>query len=137
MRGSMWLEEIPDLSMLTSLKTLDLSNCGRLMEMPSLPSSIEHLDKLNISEWENLEGFPRSINLESLYRLDLGGCSRFRTFPDISRNISFLISNQTAIEEVPWWIEKFSKLISLEMWGCRKLKRISSNISKLKLLDQG
>ncbi|CAA7032847.1 unnamed protein product [Microthlaspi erraticum] len=125
LRGSTWLKEIPDLSMATNLMTLDLRGCQSLVELPG-----------SILEWNNLELLPRSINLESLYRLDLGGCSRFRIFPDISRNISFLILNQTAIEEVPCWIENFSKLISLDMWGCRKLKRISPNISKMKLLEK-
>lgn len=110
--GSKNLKELPDLSMFRNLETLFFTDCSSLKKLHS------------------------SINLESLHRVDLGGCSRYRFFPDISTNISFLILNQTAIEQVPWWIENFTKLICLEMWECRKLTCISPNISKLKVLEK-
>ncbi|XP_056846495.1 disease resistance protein RPS6-like isoform X2 [Raphanus sativus] len=135
--GSKNLEELPDLSMATNLMTLDLTNCKKLVVLPSSIGSLYRLQKLNLSGCTLLEEIiPNGINLESLYRLDLGGCTRFRFFPNISRNISFLILNQTAIEEVPWWIENFTKLICLEMWECKKLTYISPNISKLKVLEK-
>jgi len=40
-----------------------------------------------------------------------------RSFPEISRNISYLYLDKTAIEEVPQWIEDISGLSDLSMSG--------------------
>ncbi|CAL9220183.1 unnamed protein product, partial [Arabidopsis halleri] len=101
-----------------------------------LPSSLRNLNELYMQTCSELVALSAGINLESLYRLDLGGCSRFWGFPYISKNVSFLILNQTAIKEVPWWIENFSRLICLEMRECKRLRYISPKISKLKLLEK-
>lgn len=95
------LTEIPDLSMATNLKTLDLGGCSSLMELPSSIQSLNKLEKLDMSGCSNLEALPPAINLQSLNRLDLKGCSRLRTFPDISTNFVELILDRTAIDEFP------------------------------------
>ncbi|WZZ92135.1 hypothetical protein YC2023_120714 [Brassica napus] len=101
-----------------------------LVELGMIDSELEKM-------WEGpqLEVLPTNINLESLSNLTLYGCSLIRSFPDISRNISVLSLENTAIEEVPWWIEKMTGLTGLFMSGCSKLSRISPNISKLKHLE--
>lgn len=135
LRGSLSLREIPDLSCATNLEKLDLSSCVSLTE---LPFSIGHLHKLKDLDMErciNLEVLPTGINLESLYCLNLSKCSRLRSFPEISTNISDLYLDETAIEEVPSWIENISGLSYLSMNGCNSLKQISPNLSKLKLLE--
>lgn len=101
-----------------------------------LPSTVRILNKQYMQNCAGLNAVSAGINLESLYRLDLGGCSRFRGFPNIPKNISFINLNQTAIKEVPWWIENFSRLVCLEMRECKRLRYISPNISKLKLLEK-
>ncbi|XP_020890895.1 disease resistance protein RPS6 isoform X3 [Arabidopsis lyrata subsp. lyrata] len=136
MEGSSNLTELPDLSWAPNLTTLNLRNCPSLAEIPSSIMNLHCLKTLTLEDCTSLVSLPVNIDLISLYRLDLSGCSRFSRFPDISRNISFLILNQTAIEEVPWWINKFPKLICIEMWECTKLKYISGNISELKLLEK-
>ncbi|CAA7014455.1 unnamed protein product [Microthlaspi erraticum] len=77
---------------------------------------------------------PSGINFQ-LVDLDLSGCSRLRTFPDITNNVYILYLARTGIEEVPWWIEKFSHLHWLTMNGCNRLQRVSLHISKLKHLE--
>lgn len=136
---SLWrskkLKEVPDLSKAPNLEELYLADCQSL---ETLPSSIRHLKKLktlNMEECRKLEVLPTNINLESLSNLTLFGCSLVRSFPDISRNVSVLSLENTAIEEVPWWIEKMTGLTGLFMSGCSKLSRISPNISKLKHLE--
>ncbi|KAG7532629.1 AAA+ ATPase domain [Arabidopsis thaliana x Arabidopsis arenosa] len=134
LRGSFYLREIPDLSYATNLERLDLGGCSSLM---ILPPSIGHLHKLkdlNMKHCIYLEVLPTGINLESLYCLNLNGCLQLRSFPEISRNISYLYLDRTAIEEVPQWIEDISGLSYLSMSGCNKLMKISPNICKLKLL---
>lgn len=133
--GSKNLKEIPDLSLATNLETLYLNDCSSLVELPSSIKNLNKLWDLSMKGCEKLELLPTGINLKSLYRLDLGRCLRLKRFPDISSNVSELYLNRTAIEEVPWWIEKFSRLKRLRMRECKKLKCMSPNISKLKHLE--
>ncbi|XP_019096918.1 PREDICTED: disease resistance protein RPS6-like [Camelina sativa] len=99
--GSKSLKEIPDLSMVTNLETLNLGSCSSLVE---LPSSIRHLNKLvelDMSYCSNLKLLPTGSNLISLQCLRLWGCSQLKSFPDISNNISDLDLGESAIEEFP------------------------------------
>lgn len=41
----------------------------------------------------------------------------------------------TEIDDIPPWIEKLFRLRKLNMYGCKKLKKISPNISKLVSLE--
>ncbi|CAA7033160.1 unnamed protein product [Microthlaspi erraticum] len=152
----MGLESLPTGINLKSLDTLSLVGCSRLKNFPDISTNISelHLDKtgivevpwwieklsrlkwLDMSECINLEILPTRINLQSLSILDLSGCLRLRIFPDISTNISRLDLSRTGIKEVPWWIEKFSHLYSLEMNGCNSLQRVFLNIFKLKHLQR-
>ncbi|CAH8356463.1 unnamed protein product [Eruca vesicaria subsp. sativa] len=123
----------------SKLETLweEFESSTGLEDMEGVPHYVLMRNELFMNGCEELQTvLPTGINLESLYRLDLSGSSRFRTFPYISTNISFLILNQTAIKEVPWWIENFSRLVCLEMSECKTLNYISPNISKLKLLEK-
>lgn len=134
LRGSLDLREIPNLTCATNLETLDLGGCLSLSELPSSIQNLHKLKDLDMERCTHLEVLPTDINLESLYYLNLNGCSRLRSFPQISRSISDLYLDGTAIEEVPGWIENISGLSYLSMNGCNMLKKISPNISKLKLL---
>lgn len=107
--------------------------------MVELPSSFQNLNKLkqlDIRNCINLETLPTGINLQSLEFLVLSGCSRLKSFPNISRNIQYLNLSFSAIEEVPWWVEKFSRLKDLNMANCNNLRRVSLNILKLKHLEK-
>ncbi|XP_009122186.1 disease resistance protein RPS6 [Brassica rapa] len=136
---SLWrskkLKEVPDLSKAPNLEELYLADCQSLEMLPSSIRYLKNLKTLNMEECSKLEFLPTNINLESLSNLTLYGCSLIRSFPDISHNISVLSLENTAIEEVPWWIEKMTGLTGLFMSGCGKLSRISPNISKLKHLE--
>ncbi|KAL1195799.1 Disease resistance protein RPS6 [Cardamine amara subsp. amara] len=124
------------LSLATNAKTLYLSDIPNLIELPSFLWKLNKLTELGITNCTNLEILPTGINLESLDVLNFSGCSRLRSFPDISCNISTLLLDQSGIQEVPWWIQKFSRLKFLRMTGCNKLKYVSLNISKLKQLEK-
>ncbi|CAN6841818.1 unnamed protein product [Brassica oleracea] len=118
-----------------SLTMLCLSNIPSLVELPSSILYLNKLTHLRITQCINLETIPTGINLLHLYCLDLSGSLRLASFPDISTNISHLFLCETAIEEVPWWIEKFSHLCCLCMNGCNHLRSVSLNISKLRYLE--
>ncbi|KAL0793465.1 hypothetical protein Bca101_064842 [Brassica carinata] len=134
LRCSLNLREIPDLSYATSLEKLDLRGCSSLTELPSSIWNLHKMKDLDMGYCTHLVILPTNINLESLSYLNLSGCSRLTDFPEISRSISDLYLDGTAIEEVPWWIENISGLSHLSMNGCNKLNKISPNISKLKFL---
>lgn len=118
-----------------SLRMLSLSDIPSLVELPSSFHNLNKLTHLRITCCINLETLPTEINLQYLYCLDLSGCSKLTSFPSISTNISQLCLCETAIAEVPWWIEKFSHLYCLRMNGCSNLRCVSLNISKLKHLQ--
>ncbi|KAG7648418.1 AAA+ ATPase domain [Arabidopsis thaliana x Arabidopsis arenosa] len=127
----------PFLAMMLSptLTRLYLENIPSLVELPSSFQNLIQLKNLTIIDCMNLETLPTGINLQSLDSLSFKGCSRLRSFPEISTNISRLCLDRTWIEEVPWWIEKFSNLTNLGLRGCRRLKCVSLHISKLKHLE--
>lgn len=108
-----------------------------MVELPFSIQNLYNLTDMKIIRCTDLEILPTGINLVSLERLNLNGCSRLKTFPDISRNISSLYLEETAIEEVPPWTENFSKLKYLLMQGCSKLEYVYLNVSKLKHLECG
>ena len=118
-----------------SLRMLSLSDIPSLGELPSSFHKLDKLTHLSITRCINLETLPNGINLQYLYCLDLSGCSKLRSFPSISTNISQLFLCETAITEVPWWIERFSRLYCLHMNGYSNLRCVSLNISKLKHLE--
>ena len=120
-----------------SLKYLLLSDIPTLVEFPSSFQNLHQLYELRIKNCENLETLPTGMNIPSLGVFDLSGCSRLRTFPDISTNILWLFLDETAIEEVPCWIEKFSELEMIKMNGCNKLEYVNLNFSKHDYLHQG
>ncbi|XP_023638545.1 disease resistance protein RPS6-like [Capsella rubella] len=118
-----------------SLVCLHLEGIQSLVELPASIHNFTKLGRLGVRNCIYLETLPTCINFPFLFELDLSGCSRLRTFPDFSTNINDLYLERTGIEEVPWWIEKFSKLERLWMSGCKKLKCVSLHISKLNLLN--
>lgn len=116
------LKEIPDLSMATNLETLTLNGCSSLKE---LPLSIGNLNKLTHLEMKNcttLETIPPGINLQSLHVLDVAGCTRLTSFPNISTNISYLMLNETAIEEIASTNLPLENLEELDMSGIKSEK---------------
>ncbi|XP_048610891.1 disease resistance-like protein DSC2 [Brassica napus] len=153
------LKKIPDLSKATSLEELNLSYCKSLLELTSsignatkltifylrgclllkeLPSSIGRLInivKLDLRDTA-IEKMPSSFSTWSwLYRLDITGCTNIIDFPDVPDSIVELVLSCTGIEEVPPLIVNLFRLRKLFMYGCKKLKSISPNISKLENLE--
>lgn len=137
MSGCKNLTQIPDLSEATNLESLTLNNCKSLVMLPSTIGNLQKLIELKMKGCTGLEVLPTlgDVNLSSLRILDLSGCSSLRTFPQISISIECLYLENTAIEEVPPWIEHFSRLIVLMMYCCKRLKYISPNIFSMTSLQ--
>ncbi|KAF8093454.1 hypothetical protein N665_0383s0082 [Sinapis alba] len=126
----------PTAMMSPTLVIMHLSNIPSLVELPCSFQNLHQLEELVIRNCVNLETLPTGMNLKSLDSINLMGCSRLNTFPDISTNIRKLVLSKTAIEKVPWWIEKFKRLSFLNMYGCNKLEYVNLNISKLTRLEK-
>ncbi|KAH9648939.1 ADP-ribosyl cyclase/cyclic ADP-ribose hydrolase [Citrus sinensis] len=128
------LTRIPDLSLALSLDSLELTGCTSLIE---IHSSIQHLNKLvtlNLEDCNSLKSLPTGIDLVSLKTLSLANCSNFKRFPEISCNIEVLYLQGSAIEELPSSIGNLSRLVTLELQNCSRLKSVSSSLCNLKSL---
>ncbi|XP_013620207.1 protein SUPPRESSOR OF npr1-1, CONSTITUTIVE 1 isoform X2 [Brassica napus] len=113
------LKEIPDLSKAINLEELNLEECTSLV---TLPSSIRNLNKLwvlNMWGCSGLKILPADVNLKYLTILNLGRCSQLSTFPRITRKISELYLNETALkgDEDSSWIENICQLRILNWDG--------------------
>lgn len=130
------LKEFPELSKATNLESLFLNNCKSLVMVPSSIENLNKLIQLDMRECTSLQVLPTKINLVSLNYLNLSGCSLLTSFSQLSTSIAYLSLDETAIEEVPSWIETISELTSLTMRACKMLKNISANVFKLKRLKE-
>ncbi|KAK0580100.1 hypothetical protein LWI29_036375 [Acer saccharum] len=145
------LISIPDLSNFPSAEIINLKNCHSLIEIHSSRECPKNLHSLNLSFCRNLSSFPSNIHLSEepsfstsvvLHssredsEFSLRYCFSLTKFPDIPRNIKRLDLRYSGVEEVRSTIQSLSKLESLDMSNCTRLKRISESICKLKSLDR-
>ncbi|TXG60462.1 hypothetical protein EZV62_015035 [Acer yangbiense] len=141
---------------LTSLRSLSLDGCSNITKFPEISgeitylslsetaieevpnSAIESLSKivtLDICHNRRLKNLPNMRRLTSLKTLILHGCSNLAKFPEISDGITDLSLSETAIENVPSFVECFTNLRRFSLNHCRRLKRVSSSIFQLKLVS--
>ncbi|TXG47013.1 hypothetical protein EZV62_026307 [Acer yangbiense] len=142
---------IPDLSNIPSAEIINLACCASLIEIHSSRECPKNLHSLQLEGCENLSSFPSNIHLSEepssstsvvLHssrngsKFSLSCCYSLTKFPQISGNVKRLDLRGSGVEEVPSTIHILSKLESLDMEGCTRLKRISKSICKLKSLDR-
>ncbi|KAK0600531.1 hypothetical protein LWI29_015906 [Acer saccharum] len=114
------------------LKWLVLRHCQHLTRIPNL-SDFLSLEEVDLTGCKSLVEFPSSIQqLKKLRYLTLGGCCNVTKFPLTSASIESLDLRETEIEEVPSSIQSLTNLTKLDLTRCRRLKRISASIFKLK-----
>ncbi|KAK0580241.1 hypothetical protein LWI29_038463 [Acer saccharum] len=145
------LISIPDLSNIPLAEIINLNGCRSLIEIHSSRECPKNLHSLNLSFCRNLSSFPSNIHLSEepsfsasvvLHssredsEFSLRYCFSLTKFPDIPRNIKRLDLRYSGVEEVRSTIQSLSKLESLDMSNCTRLKRISESICKLKSLDR-
>ncbi|CAN6981606.1 unnamed protein product, partial [Brassica oleracea var. botrytis] len=120
---------------LPCLKMLDLSSSQNLEKIPDL-SEATGLEELRLHDCRSLLELTSSIgNATKLYLLDISRCPNIKDFPNVSDSIVELVLSYTGIKEVPPLIENLFRLRKLIMFGCKQLKTISPNISKLENLE--
>ncbi|KAF8036220.1 hypothetical protein BT93_C2049 [Corymbia citriodora subsp. variegata] len=132
------LTEIPDVSSLPNLESLDLRECTNLVEVHQ---SLGHLDKLvymNFLNCCNLSSFPRSLKSRSLHNLILRGCSKLSRFPDIlvqMENLKELALHGTAIRELPSSVANLIELKRLYLEECTDLENLPCSLYTLQHLE--
>ncbi|KAJ9167204.1 hypothetical protein P3X46_021870 [Hevea brasiliensis] len=131
---SEYLIQIPDLSNAKELESLNLKGCTNLVEVSSYVQNLNKLEYLNMEGCKNLSCIPSTFASKLIRTLNLVGCSNLKKFPEIAGNVEELFLNYTAIEVVPSAIECLTKLVSLRLTSCAKLRSLPSHICKLKCL---
>ncbi|KAJ6291434.1 hypothetical protein OIU76_023495 [Salix suchowensis] len=127
------LEELPDLSKAKNLVCLNLEGCSSLTEVPS---SLQHLDKLEVLDFSDccsLRSFPM-LDSKVLRELTISPCPDITKCPTNSQNMKRLILEETSLKEVPQSVT--SKLEHLSLAGCSKITKfpeISGDIETLNL----
>ncbi|RVW31544.1 Disease resistance-like protein CSA1 [Vitis vinifera] len=155
------IKELPSsIGYLELLEILDLSNCSEFEKFPEIQGNMKWLEELYlrntaIKELPNSIGSLRALQklylentsikelpstigcLEVLKTLVLSRCSNFGKLPEIQRNMGSLCDlclNQTAIKELPYYIElsspidRLKSLHWLELSNCENLETLPNNI---------
>ncbi|TQE02998.1 hypothetical protein C1H46_011362 [Malus baccata] len=103
------LASLPEeISNLTSLQKLTIKDCSNLASLPEEISNLTSLQHLEISEWSNLASLPEEIsNLTSLQYLHIFQCSNLASLPEGIRGLPCL--NTLVIEKCPVLSERCKK----------------------------
>ncbi|XP_010455633.1 PREDICTED: disease resistance protein RPS4-like [Camelina sativa] len=133
---SLNLRQCLGLAKAQNLERLNLEGCTGLKKLPSSMNCLEKLIYLNLRDCTSLRCLPKGIKTQSLQTLILSGCSSLKKFPLISENVEVLLLDGTAIKSLPESIESLRKLALLNLKNCKKLKHLSSDIYKLKRLQE-
>lgn len=155
--ASLFIQSSPRLSRIPTLpdsvKTVQLFDCVRLVELARLPESLTFLQ---ISRSPKLTSLPELP--EFLYHLELN-CVGMHNLPSLPKGLTFLyLSNLAALGAVPHMPERVSyvqiencgistleqvplRLSRLSLKGCRKLKSLprlseaATRLQRLEILD--
>jgi len=119
-----------------NLERLNLEGCTSLKKLPSTINCLEKLIYLNLRDCTSLRSLPKGIKTQSLQTLILSGCSSLKKFPLISENVEVLLLDGTVIKSLPESIQTFRRLALLNLKNCKKLKHLSSDLYKLKCLQE-
>ncbi|KAM5575987.1 hypothetical protein ABKV19_014755 [Rosa sericea] len=128
-----FLTEVPDLSgMFPNLERLNLNDCTSLAQLHPSVGFLDKLVEFNIRNCDNLEMFPRIVNMKSLKFFDLSDCKRLKNFPEIVRRMESLTRmdvSRTAIKEVPSSIGyDLCNLVNLSIYSCKNLTNLPPSI---------
>ncbi|CAM6072457.1 unnamed protein product, partial [Sphagnum tenellum] len=121
------------------LRTLILSNCKALKELPKDIGKLLKLNELNLTLCSNLKALPDSISqLKELRHLNLSSCTDLRYLPDSIMHLSQLKTLQLAechkLEKLSVEFRKFQSLLEFDLSGCSQLECLPDSIVHLSQL---
>lgn len=135
-------EVLPEEIVLVSgLRELILENCQNLITLPKNIFKFKHLEKLNLGGCLNFTELPETNSskdkLESLENLDLS----FTYLKNINFSdhygdkLEYLNLSNTDISFIPDCIGDFKNLLTLNLYGCRKISTLPERMGNLKKLE--
>ncbi|KAF9661741.1 hypothetical protein SADUNF_Sadunf19G0100100 [Salix dunnii] len=129
---SPYLTELPDLSKAKNLVCLNLEGCSSFTEVPSSLQHLDKLEELDLSFCNNLRSFPM-LDSKVLRVLVIHKCLDITKCPTISQNMKRLEIIVTSLKEVPQSVT--SKLEHLSLHGCLKITKFPEISGDIKTLD--
>ncbi|CAK9880608.1 unnamed protein product, partial [Sphagnum jensenii] len=135
MRISPKYREIP----YKDLRTLILSNCKALKELPKDIGKLLKLNDLNLAFCWSLKALPNSMfQLKQLKHLDLHFCFKLGCLPDSIVNLSqlktFRLSQCHKLKNLPVEFGKLQSLVELDLSHCRQLGCLPDSVVNLSQL---
>ncbi|KAJ6291433.1 hypothetical protein OIU76_023494 [Salix suchowensis] len=128
---SRYLTELPDLSKAKNLVCLNLVGCSSLTQVPSSLQHLEKLEQLDLSFSYNLRSFTM-LDSKVLRLLVIHKCLDITKCPTVSQNMKSLELWNIPVEEVPQSIS--SKLEHLSLRGCSKITKFPEVSGDIKTL---
>ncbi|KAM5560290.1 putative disease resistance protein RGA3 [Rosa sericea] len=136
-----YLETVPSLDKLTSLRRLHICDCRRLT---CLPSGLAFtLKKLTLGRfWNGLDSFPAFQVLPQLESLWIMGWPKLKCLPEQIQHFTSLtelwITTFEGVEAIPNWLGNLASLHTLTIWSCKNLMYLPSvqAMHRLTKLDQ-
>ena len=139
MRESRELTEVPDISGVPNLDTLDLQDCINLSTTHPSIGMHKKLTFLNLNGCKNLTSLPSKFEMECLTELTLYDCSKITKIPEFGRNmkrVQYLFLGGTAITTLPMSIEHLTALGMLGLSNCKNLVHLPDAVFNLKLVTR-
>ncbi|CAK9200583.1 unnamed protein product [Sphagnum troendelagicum] len=121
------------------LRTLILSKCEVLEELPKDIGKLLKLNQLNLAFCSSLKALPDSMSqFKELKHLDLYNCVQLRCLPDSIVNLSqlktFRLSGCHILKNLPMEIGKLQNLVELDLSECSQLRCLPDSIVNLSQL---
>lgn len=129
------LAKFPRLSKARNLEHIDLEGCTSLVKVNSSILHHHKLTFLSLKDCSHLRIMPATVHLESLEVLNLSGCSELEDFQGFSPNLKELYLAGTAIREMPSSISNLTRLVTLDLENCNRLKHLPPEISNLQAVS--
>ncbi|BFG40683.1 hypothetical protein CerSpe_269570, partial [Prunus speciosa] len=131
------LTSIPDFTRIPNLEILFLNWCVKLGEVHPSIAVHKKLKVLTLTYCISIKSLPSKLEMDSLEFFSLWGCSKVKKIPEFGehmQNLSKLVLNDTAIEQIPSSIEHLVGLAELDVTYCKRLLGLPSAICNLKSL---
>ncbi|CAN1751418.1 Disease resistance protein L6 [Linum perenne] len=135
MSGCSSVKELPDLSCLRNIVSLDISKCNQLKEVRGI-ESLELLEQLVMSNCSWIKKLPDLSGCKKLCRLNIGGCVQLAEVSGIERlgSLKWLnMSGCSSVEELPD-LSGLGNIESLYISECNQLKEVT-RIGSLERLE--
>ncbi|KAH8942600.1 hypothetical protein BDL97_13G001300 [Sphagnum fallax] len=134
------LKELPeDIGKLLKLTELNLACCSSLKALPDSMFHLKELKHLDLSGCVKLEILPMEFGkLQGLVELNLSNCPQLRCLPDsivhLSQLKTFRLLNCLNLKELPMEFGKLQSLVELELTCCDELECLPDSIVHLSQL---